>query len=262
MRYSKVWIAILTVAMVSCGPKELTFDGESAESVEVADFHKSMLSTLDSATTFEFRGKAKFNDGQSDVTFGYEIRMQRDSVIWLDITDPFVGLKIARALIMPDSAVMYNRFESTWMAGGNEVIEESFQVSLNFEKLQSVLLGEPMYIPSDVDDINLTAEGTTLYAKVAGQPGDELFMYSEPLYNYTYAYSEGLPLLSQSVNDSLRTAEMNYTYQEGDSGIPYRVEMKMRLENDIQIKFDHSEVLRNVDLHIPFTIPSGYERIR
>lgn len=262
MRYDKLILMLgLILGLTACGPKELSFE-ESTENVDVKVFHKAMTSTLDSAQTFEMIGKAKFDDGESNVSFGYTIRMMRDSVIWMDITDPFVGLKVARALIYPDSAVMYNRFESTWMAGGTEVIQQAFQVQLNFQHLQSVLLGEPIYIPTIVDDLSIDRLPGQIHASVAGLPDDELFTYVPAAYRYQYGYTEGLPLIQQSFNDSADNAIIDYIYSESDSGLPREVILDITKDRTFKITFEHNDVRRDVDLHIPFSIPNGYERLQ
>lgn len=262
MQYSKFILMLgLLFGLTACGPKELSFE-ESTEDVDLSAFHKAMSGTLDSAITFEMSGKANFDDGESSISFGYTIRMMRDSVIWMDITDPFVGMKVARALIYPDSAVMYNRFESTWMAGGTEVIQRAFQVHLNFNHLQSVLLGEPIYIPLEEDDLSIDRLPGQIHAMVAGLPGDELFRYTTPAYRYQYGYTEGLPLIQQSFADSLDKATIDYIYSETDTGLPIEVTLNVTKDRTFNITFEHNDVRRDVDLHIPFSIPSGYERLQ
>lgn len=262
MLYPKSIVALLgLLVLTSCGPKELSFD-ESTENVDLTAFHEAMSTSLDSAWNVEMTGKARYDDGESAVSFGYTIRMQRDSVIWMDIVDPFVGLKVARALIYPDSAVMYNRFESFWMAGGTEVIQEAFQVQLGFHQLQAVLLGEPIYLPEKVEDLTIQRLPGQIHALVVGLPEDPLFRYSTPAYQYHYGYLQGLPLLSQSFSDSLDRATVEYAYAEYDTGLPREVILNITKDRSITITFDHNDVRRNVDLHIPFSIPSGYERLQ
>lgn len=261
MIYNRLLVLGVLLVTASCGPKELSFD-ESTEDVKIDDFHLAMTTSLDSADVFEFRGSADFDQDGSSVSFGYTIRMKRDSVIWMDITDPYVGLKVARALIMPDSAVMYNRFESNWMAGGTSVIQRAFQVNMEFKHLQAVLLGEPIYIPESVDDLSITRLIGVVDAMVKGLPNDPLFTYAEPAYLYSYGYVDGLPLTRMSFSDSLSSASISYIYPDNETGLPSDIDMTIQRDGVIHIKFDHSDVQRNVDLHIPFSIPSGYERIQ
>ncbi|KAB2813871.1 DUF4292 domain-containing protein [Phaeocystidibacter luteus] len=262
MRYSKhISVIALLFLVAACGPKELLFD-VSTDSVEEKDFFSAMRTSLDSANVVEFVGSANYDSPDQEVSFGYTIRIARDSVIWMDITDPYVGLKLARAVIYPDSAVMYNRFEKSWMAGGAEVVKEAFGVSLNFYHLQAVLLGEPMFIPEKSDDISLSVEPGIVLVDAIGDPADSLFQYTSPVYQYKYGYVRGLPLTRQSINDSLRSVDINYTYLETDTGIPYDVMLMLNWDGKISIQFNHRDVLRDVDLYIPFSVPDGYERIR
>lgn len=260
-RLQALVLSVFTLAIVSCGPKELTYDG-STEEVSVADLTAAMSNTLETAETFEFNGRANYISGTSDVNFAYSIRLKKDSVIWVDIKDPFVGLKVARAIIYPDSAAFYNRLESTWMAGGIELVREKLQLGLEFHHLQSVLLGEPLYLPKTNKDVTLHRGEGRITATVMGMENDPLFAFDTAMYVYTYGYVSQLPLLHQQLPDGPRVLEVDYAYQDEDRGIPYKTTLELKWESEVSLKLTHNQVLRDVDLHIPFSIPSGYERIQ
>lgn len=260
-RFKGILLSVSTLVLVSCGPKELTYDG-STEDVGVAELTAAMTSTLETAETFEFNGKANYVSASNDVSFAYSIRLQKDSVIWVDIKDPFVGLKVARAIIYPDSAAFYNRLESTWMAGGIELVQEKLQLGLEFHHLQSVLLGEPLYLPESEKDVTLNKGEGRITATVLGAENDKLFSFDSASYVYTYGYVSQLPLLHQLLPDGPRSVEVDYAYQDDELGIPYRATLELKWDSEVSLKLTHNQVLRNVDLHIPFSIPSGYERIQ
>lgn len=256
-----VWVGLILVIAACRGPKELVYD-RPTQDVELKDFFAAMKSTLEEGETFEWKGKANYKSATSDVDFNYTLRLSRDSVIWVDITDPFIGLKVARALIYPDSAVFYNRLESTWMAGGLDLVQNKLQLGLDFQHVQTLLLGEPLYMPQNEKDIELKRDTGVLAATVKGQEGDPLFAFGNPAYEYNYGYLPGLPLTSQHLPDGPRDVRINYRYRQDDSGIPVSIELLMSWDAEVILRLNHSEVRRDIDLHVPFSIPNGYERIR
>lgn len=262
---NKLRLALSTIAisvLVSCGgPKPLVYDVPT-DAVKADDFLAAMESSQEQGNTFEFSGKASYDDGKSALDFGYTIRLKRDSVIWVDITDPFVGLKIARAVVFPDSAAFYNRMESNWMAGGIDLIQEKIKLNLEFNHLQNVLLGEPMYIPESVDDIQLEGDSGIVRVKVTGLPNDSLFHFGNPIYEYAYGYVPSLPLIGQYVPDGPRSTMIRYSYSEDDAGIPRKINVNLIWNGEVQFEMRHNTVSRNVDLHMPFTIPNGYTRVQ
>ena len=54
-------------------------------------------------------GTGNYKDAKQDQSFRFRIRMLKDSVIWVDITDPIIGgIKVARAVLYPDSVAFVN----------------------------------------------------------------------------------------------------------------------------------------------------------
>lgn len=253
---------LLLIGFVGCrGPKALVFD-QPIEKVSLEGFNLSLRNSLETAENFEFSGSGQFASSASDMGFGYNIRIIRDSVIWVDVKDPFIGIKVARAIIYKDSAVFYNRIESTWMAGGLELVQEKLQLGLEFHHLQSLLLGEPIYLPVELSDMHLESAGSKLRVEVNGLNDDPLFSFTKAQYRYLFGYAENLPLLKQSLVDGPREMMVSYTYEETESGIPNGILISMKWDSDLVITLKHSYVARDVDLPIPFSIPNGYERVQ
>lgn len=264
MTYLNRFMLVMVVAtLASCGgPKPLALDG-SVKDFEKEDVLYSMDITRDPATIYEIEGKSSFTSPESSASFRYSIRMKRDSVIWLDITDPFVGLKVARALIFPDSAVMYNRFESIWMAGGSDILKESIGLDLDFHQLQAFILGEPIYIPDSDEEMTLVPDSTLIKLVVHKPITDSSWITKPHLFQYHYAPTLEFPLMVQSFEMPARNARIVYQYTEQERNIPSSFELFIVNEGvDIYFEMDHSVIRRDVDLHIPFSIPDGYERIR
>ncbi len=264
MQFISRHLAILGLFMLAAcgGPKPVVFDGSMVD-FETADLLLTMESQKDTATVYEMEGKSSFSSPQSSASFRYTIRMKRDSVIWLDVMDPLLGLKVARAVIYPDSAVMYNRFESTWMAGGSNILEESIGLNLTFSQLQATLLGEPMYLPADANEMAWTMDSTSIRVEVNKPIRDSAWMNVPHFFKYLFLPTTEFPLQEQGFEMVGRKAYARYFYTDEEKSIPTEFQLNLE-EGDVDIYFEmnHSVIRRDVDLHIPFSIPSGYERLR
>lgn len=84
-----------------------------------------------------------FKGDSSDQSFDVNLRMKRDSAIWLNITDPVIGISVARVLITVDSVKFVNKIASPnqCFQGDYAYISRLLNTELDFEMIQSILIG-------------------------------------------------------------------------------------------------------------------------
>ena len=86
-------------------------------------------------------------------TFTLNVRMARDSVIWMSIS-PALGVEAARVLLTPDSVQVMSKLPGNRFVfqGNYEMLEEAIQAPVNFQLVQDLLVGDPLLMnPSDDD---------------------------------------------------------------------------------------------------------------
>ncbi len=91
---------------------------------------------------FNGTGKVKYDDGVTKVSFNANIRMRRDSIIWIKAN--FFGLEVARILIRPDSVFAINRYEKSFVAESYSKFDSLYNVPLSFGQLQDLILGNTL----------------------------------------------------------------------------------------------------------------------
>jgi hypothetical protein len=89
---------------------------------------------------FNARGKMEVDDEGDKITTNINIRMRKDSLIWISVV-PALGIEAARIRITPDSVHMINRLKKEYFAGDYAIIKQKYKVDINFELLQAILLG-------------------------------------------------------------------------------------------------------------------------
>ena len=135
---AKYFILFLLISFYACKQHEEV----SKEKLE----HFSAKELIEQLDKNEFRFKSistkveiEFIDEKS-TSFKAHLRVQKDSVIWISIT-PLFGIEMARVMITQDSVMLMNRVKAEYFKGDFAYINKMFNVELDFEMLQALLVG-------------------------------------------------------------------------------------------------------------------------
>lgn len=116
--------------------------------------HKVAVEEID-FNYFNSKAKVDYNNGSSTISFNVNIRMKKDSIVWLSVLAP-LGIEAARALITPDSVHVLDRLNSRYEAYSIEWLKQNFSADLSFSNIQNMLLGNlvvPPYKETKLNDI-------------------------------------------------------------------------------------------------------------
>ena len=86
-------------------------------------------------------------------TFTLNVRVARDSVIWMSIS-PALGVEAARVLLTPDSVQVLSKLPgSRFVFQGNyAMLEEAVQAPVSFDLVQDLILGRPLMMNRELDE--------------------------------------------------------------------------------------------------------------
>lgn len=119
-----------------------------------------VLSTLSKsrleADYLNAKAKIKFDNGATRVSFNANIRIQRDSMIWMNAS--VLGYEAARLLFRPDSIFVINRLEKSYIKDKYESLESMFDVPVSFQQLQDLLYGNALIDEREPTDVHLAEE--------------------------------------------------------------------------------------------------------
>ncbi len=85
------------------------------------------------------KAKIKFDDGSQKFSFNANIRIKRDTKIWINAS--FLGYEVARILFRPDSIFFINRLEKTYLSDSYHGFNQTFEMPATFGQLQDLLYG-------------------------------------------------------------------------------------------------------------------------
>ena len=121
----KHWLFLLATALVlaSCGVRPVLAPSEAAGEPVVrarlsgAERLAQLEAQLLAADSTAVRTVAKVQyvpKNGKPLSLRADIRTYSDSLFWVDLSDPVLGIKVARALITKDTALAYSRLQNIW----------------------------------------------------------------------------------------------------------------------------------------------------
>ncbi len=204
--------------------------------------------------TFAAKVKVDFvgNDGKKS-DFNANLRMYKDSMIWVSIT-ALLGIEAFRVLITPDSVKVLNKLDKVVQLRSVGYLQDVAKIPLTFTDLQNILIGNPVYLDSNIVSYKRDERTTSLISI------GHLFKHLLTVSNNDY-------LLQHSKLDDvdpLRARTCNITYGGYDNryGFPFstyrRIAVSEKSKLDIQLQFKQIDF--NLDLNFPFNVPKNFDR--
>ncbi|TGE27275.1 DUF4292 domain-containing protein [Hymenobacter metallicola] len=248
-------LVLLWVGLLLSGCSNKIFPSKSATTAAPAKG-----SELVKAKNLEFRylkakGKIKIDMPQLQQTANLNVRVRKDSAIWLSVS---LGIEGVRAYITRDSVQVINYLQREYYAGDYAYLSRLLNVPVTFDRVQALLLGN--YLP---------AEATT-----SPKIGDEGPMQR-------VEFQEGNVLITQLIEltrnrvQQIKLAEQQsqnqFTVDYSDfrpldpSGLPFAYAVLVQGQ-PTKGKLSTATInYRNVDvdkesLSFPFSVPKGYVR--
>lgn len=86
------------------------------------------------------KSKIEFNDGVDNFSANTNIRVRKDSIIWVSITAT-LGIEVLRCLITKDSVYVINKLQKEYYCYSYQSLKKRLNFDINFNLIQSFLFG-------------------------------------------------------------------------------------------------------------------------
>ena len=199
------------------------------------------------------KAKIKFDDGDRSMTVFSNIRMVKDSVIWLNAKA--FGLEAGRVLIRPDSIFVLNRLQKQYMAKDIFWLQDEFGLPVDFTGLQAMLFGNPVFFHRDLevsqDSVNYILTGENQKYKTAYKADGLTFRLVEMLITQPLDRRSGLIQLS------------DYQNINGDKSFSFyrKINMNSPETGKAEVRIDFTEAEADTDFSLPFSISKRYTKV-
>jgi hypothetical protein len=208
---------------------------------------------------FSTRTKVKYTEGDKQVNGTANIRIRKDSLIWISVS-PSIGIEATRIMITKDTAIVINRMEKEYYIFNFEEISRYFNFKIDFDLIQSVLLGNLM-IPID-DHTRVAKENQYFLIKQKSGPLD--------LQSYVLADNKKIEtvLINEEVSKNFMTLKYSDFKETGPYLFPKACLVNLTYKSNkgpivtsINLQHNKAEILDKA-LKFPFNIPTKYEAFK
>ena len=240
----------------------------------ILDFKNSRtLSTNLKANELKFTWlKAKLGadaliDSSSN-SFTINLRIKKDSVIWMSISK--LGIEGARVLITKDSVKFTNTLKNQYFKGDYAYISKLLNTELDFEMLQSLLVGnsvafydEDEKIKPGIDDCSYTLGTVRKFKMRRVERGKELKEPAQSIYLVPENFKIARILFYEFNPDRSFDAHFgDFIKIESDGQLfPQRMNYTIKAQKNVTIDLNYTKVTLNEEQSFPFKIPDNYEQI-
>jgi hypothetical protein len=203
-------------------------------------------------TTFNAKVNIDYRDAAGkNYDVNAVVRMYKDSAIWIS-ANAILGIEAIRALITKDSVKILDKLNKTYTARRVDYLQEVTKLPLDLVSIQNLLLGNPVFLDSNVVSYYRTGDAIALLS--IGQWFKNLL---------TINGSDKLLLRSRLDDVDItrsRAADLTYTDYENKKGFPFATKRRILIteKKTLDIKMDFKQYDFNGEVSFPFSIPKNY----
>lgn len=180
------------------------------------------------------------------------IRLQKDSLMWVSLTGT-LGVEGFRALIRPDSVWVMDKLEKTISRRSTASLQEITNLPLDFEALQDLIIGNPVYFSDSIVSYKYDANMVT--ALSIGEFFKHLLSIDTVKNTITHSKIDDV------IESSNRTCHIwlnDYLPVQGRNFSTKR-EITITEKSKLNIKLDFKQYAFDEVLSFPFSIPKSYK---
>lgn len=209
-------------------------------------------------------------DGKKN-TFKSTIRIKKDSAIWISIT-PLFGIEMARVLITNDTVKVINRIDKQYFIGDYDYINNRYNVDLEYEVLQAILLGNSIAFELD-EKVKFSIDKEDYYlgnlrkrkARKADDKPKKIEKQKDEIVSLWINQSTfriDKFLFSDLTADRFIMGEYSNQLQVEDQLLPEYLYFELQSAKPATVEIQYSRVSLNQPLKFSFNISSKYEQIQ
>ena len=202
-------------------------------------------------------------------SFSGNIRIRKDSVIWMSITK--LGFKGLQVLLTDDSAMEINYREDNYFKGDYDDIDSRIHNDVDFDMMQSVLIGSSMEFYSDTSKMKSYFDGTQYIISTIRKRKLKKVLYKNRLFHskddaqFIFLDPQDFHITHLQIKDFVNNRSFDAFYsdfQKVDSVMfPFHILYQIKAEKTIKIDLQYKKVMFKSQEEVPFVIPKKYDRI-
>ncbi len=184
------------------------------------------------------------------------MRMIKDSIIWISFSK--LGFPVAKLMITPKEVKFYEKVSKTYFSGNYKIISDLLGSEFDFEMVQNVFLGEPLFhLKNEKYKASIRENSYELVPK-SENPLLDLFFLIDPV-TFKLAKEE-FNFVEKGQNLTILYKDFN---KIDESLFPKGFIIKAAdKKNQTIIDVNYRSVIFDKAMGFPFKIPNGYKLIK
>ena len=258
-----------SIFLFSCSPQKKLYRAPIKE--EGADYLFGKLKEKElKFSTFSAKISVEYKNGKSKKSFGGQIRILNDSVIWLSFA-PALGIEVMRIMITQDSVKFINRMNNTYFCGDYNYVNNFLNTNIDFDILQSFLIGNDLSFYEngkfraslDKGQYKLSTAARIKLKKFVRNSQENLRILIQNIWidPETFKISQADVKEIGRPNIKLQAGYSEYEKIE-DQLFPKKMNFFVDADNKIRVNVEFSRIAINNPLTFPFKIPQSYNEIK
>jgi hypothetical protein len=228
--------------------------------IDTAQLIRTALVKLDSNRvnykSFSSKLDVDYRDGKDkNYNVNANLRMVRDSAIWVSV-NAVLGIEAMRVLVTKDSVFLLDKLNKTYLARSVDYLQEVTALPLNLSTLQDLLVGNPVFLDSNIvsyasandnNTVTLVSIGRWFKNLVTLNATDNLLLHSK---------------LDDVDRTRSRTADLSYSSYENKRGRVFSTQRRISVaeKNKLDISLNFKQYEFDEEVSFPFSIPKNYKR--
>jgi hypothetical protein len=250
LNYKSLSIAVILLFVFGCHHSKIV-QTDAIVPVSNEEVMNRLVSNQVNANWFSAKVKTSFGDGSFFETFSGNLRMLRDSIIWMNLTK--FSLEGARIKITPDSFYMIDRINSKVYVKPFEYLHNSYNLPVTFNALQAIVLGNPFFLSK----VFTSKTDSLRYLLTQKTERFEANYWLDPVKFRLLEFQ----LSEMQRQQKLKIESSDYRKLKGKQKFSYfrTLNLFSRETGDLKLEIEFSNVEIDVPKNMDFNIPPKYE---
>ena len=182
------------------------------------------------------------------------IRMIKDSAIWISISASILNIEVFRVLVTKDSVILLNKQEKEVQYRSINYLQEITEIPFDFKTLQNLLVGNPIFY----NDKNISIKKFEDFLLVSSKTDEFKNLLTISTLDNTLSHSK-LDDVNVARN---RTADFTYENYETGNGIKFSTNRQIIAseKNKLDVRMNFKQFEFNKELSVNFSVPKNYKK--